>query len=142
MHYVTVPSTLCLIPVYKRLYLSSYSVVLNLEIFDISQIRYPRVNGWIAKFYNLQCIIRPSFNLLDSLLIDVCMICKAIFRFQLLAIETMLHAMFHFLSKTCASKNNPQYLFCHAEFRYIWQFSNQISSSQLMGCKVLHSYVV
>ena len=32
-------------PVRLRLTHSSYSVMLNLEIFDISQIRYPRVNG-------------------------------------------------------------------------------------------------
>ena len=41
-------STLCLRPVRLKLTLSSNSVILNLEIFDSSQIRYPRVNGWNA----------------------------------------------------------------------------------------------
>ena len=47
--------------------------------------------------FTLFCfIIRPSFYLLDSLLIDVCMICKAIFRFQSLAFQTMQHAIVQF----------------------------------------------
>ena len=67
-------STLCL-----RLSLSSYSVMLNLEIFYISQIIYPSVNGWDAKFTPVYCLMRPSFNLLDSLLMEVCIFSKATF---------------------------------------------------------------
>ena len=50
--------------------------MLNLEIFDISQISYPSVNEWDAKFTSFYCLIRPSFNLLDSLLMEVCFFSK------------------------------------------------------------------